>query len=153
MIGQPTSLGNLHSHSLLVREINWLETTQQSQKENHRPEQTPYSLGKLIDWKRRNFLIVNLGASVSLLVREINWLETDIKSIKKAITIFSLLVREINWLETVNETLSLIDSWFRRSLLVREINWLETTNRKLMLLLTFEFSLLVREINWLETYH
>ena len=65
-------------HSLLAREINWLET-----------------------WTLRDLGIhQRLIQSFSLLAREINWLET--RSFWNTIinVVYSLLAREINWLET-----------------------------------------------------
>ncbi len=64
-------------HSLLVREINWMET------KKIKPTKT--------------------NIQTSLLVREINWMETNnelIWSLDK--DEFSLLVREINWMETTS---------------------------------------------------
>ncbi len=40
---------------------------------------TPYSLGKLIEWKLRRGIATSTGSfppNASLLVREINWMET-----------------------------------------------------------------------------
>ena len=134
--------------SLLVREINWLETGLWPllRFETY----APYSLGKLIDWKQLRNQWLKQKQQRSLLAREINWLETHINyRITCCVLNNSLLAREINWLETSSFHIS---SFFHRridSLLAREINWLETYS-----VLTYSdrrFSLLAREINWLET--
>ena len=54
---------------------------------------SPYSLGKLIDWKHQNVPIFSAtNCIVSLLAREINWLETP-DLFKKAIEMFILPTR------------------------------------------------------------
>jgi hypothetical protein len=63
--------------SLLVREINWLETSKVLIIKPSKGLSTPYSLGKLIDWKRGLLQECAMACCISLLVREINWLETN----------------------------------------------------------------------------
>ncbi len=68
----------LTNSSLLAREINWLETIG-NVLSLPLPVKTPYSLGKLIDWKRDFCRVASRFAFFvlySLLAREINWLET-----------------------------------------------------------------------------
>jgi len=63
--------------SLLVREINWMET--------------------------EGAMLVAKDWTISLLVREINWMETCFKFVWGKLArkfLNSLLVREINWMET-----------------------------------------------------
>ena len=110
---------------------------------------TPYSLGKLIDWKQDDKLNENYAVVAdSLLAREINWLETtNVDVILGYYRRSSLLAREINWLET-RKGMSVPGRVIVCSLLAREINWLETDNLELV---CYCNSLLAREINWLET--
>jgi hypothetical protein len=66
---------------------------------------TPYSLGKLIDWKpaiasMNCELSYNNGSIPSLLARETNWLETGWDRVWAIANFISLLARETNWLET-----------------------------------------------------
>ncbi len=112
--------------SLLVREINWLETEYKNASEILSMGMAPYSLGKLIDWKRDRKVRNQNRVFGSLLVREINWLETRRQSVDPRHICRSLLVREINWLETRNLPGQRHRQRHRLSLLVREINWLET---------------------------
>ena len=64
-------------NSLLVREINWLETTFVVWNQDLGLNScSPYSLGKLIDWKPTSEWELDIVTETSLLVREINWLET-----------------------------------------------------------------------------
>ncbi len=70
--------------SLLVREINWLETRKLGWAYTDTIDKyvAPYSLGKLIDWKPDQLsltLVLICFDTISLLVREINWLETQLR--------------------------------------------------------------------------
>ena len=120
-------------YSLLAREINWLETLSPSLEINnhHGVLVSPYSLGKLIDWKhdRKQFSQLPTSSPCSLLAREINWLETIssglIPSLSNSSTPYSLgklIDWKLHWLFT-NASTTLL-AW--SSLLAREINWLET---------------------------
>ena len=142
---------------------------------------SPYSLGKLIDWKRDDDFEIGSQAyrQVSLLAREINWLETSLDALVCWYwDTCSLLAREINWLETSNsKTFSNKPIWTSSpyslgklidwkllelqfddldtgfvSLLAREINWLETVDNLTWFQSFNACSLLAREINWLETF-
>ena len=114
--------------SLLVREINWMETTV-PKPSNHHPRIPPYSLGKLIEWKQIFSIPTCLSILTSLLVREINWMETQVHIHQYAQWLHSLLVREINWMETWSEYSDPKRASAWASLLVREINWMETSCR------------------------
>ena len=63
--------------SLLAREINWLETSASIFLSRAELLISPYSLGKLIDWKLISFPRFPAIFRSSLLAREINWLETS----------------------------------------------------------------------------
>jgi hypothetical protein len=120
-------------YSLLVREINWMET-------NLNPFWwlfflwgfgcTPYSLGKLIEWKLvsgslSGRLPIKLIGTPYSLGKLIEWKQyRPFRWLKFRSLLSSLLVREINWMETVN--LVVPGFVFVGSLLVREINWMET---------------------------
>jgi|SanBayMetagenome_1026888.scaffolds.fasta_scaffold14767_2 hypothetical protein len=100
---------------------------------------TPYSLGKLIDWKHaetsRRAFTINI---ISLLAREINWLETVHSWKVNVVFLFhlnSLLAREINWLETKEILAKPLKEFACYSLLAREINWLETVIEALELVI------------------
>jgi hypothetical protein len=111
----------------------------------------PYSLGKLIDWKRIESGRIRLGGSPSLLVREINWLETTPEFRPARFCFVSLLVREINWLETPRPLKSPREPRLTTPYsLGKLIDWKQII--LFPIFVTCPYSLLVREINWLETW-
>ncbi len=90
---------------------------------------SPYSLGKLIDWKRQFHLWnrSSLQTTPYSLGKLIDWKPwEDIKYRPQPINHYSLLARETNWLETGCQIWNICFNNFRFSLLARETNWLET---------------------------
>ncbi len=90
-------------YSLLAREINWMETMTHNVDTVYRLGfyKTLYSLEKLIEWKlKKGNHLSHVFMSHSLLAREINWMETVEDDFIFNEATISLLAREINWMET-----------------------------------------------------
>ena len=136
-------------------------------------KKSPYSLGKLIEWKLSLKLNKDIDIIVSLLARETNWMETVQREYQRDCHVYRpySLGKLIEWKLNISifgtsvklspYSLGKLIEWklksmeaeqliFFGSLLARETNWMETSSHTGWLPSSSR-SLLARETNWMET--